>query len=442
MLLKSEDKQFKLADDGQVLWQQDATNPLPGAPVGRIKKGDLLLKPRVDVNDSNLLDGQDKNAIQEKLQDWLDRHVHFSLEPLFRLVGGDDFTAQARGIAFQLQQALGILPRESVEDLIGGLDEEGRKALRARKVRMGPLLIFLPELNKPAAIRLRAILLSLWQGRELPAELPRDGMVSFTIDPQTVDADYYRAIGYPVYGPRAIRVDMLDRVVCAVYDAAKDGKFQAQHKMAEWLGSNILDLYAVLDAMGHKMTHDPASEKAAAPAPAVSPSLEAMEAIAPVESDAPAEAPEEDAVSSSMEVPAVEEVPGGGPTMDAMPTQEQPAGDAPAEKAAAVKPELATFRLKRGKANEAAQPRERAPREKKNFSKADKKPFNKDGKKEGGRPESRDGKKPFKKKDGRPQRDDRNDDRGERVYSSAPSTVADSPFAILQQLKLGNEKKS
>ena len=75
----------------------------------------------------------------------------------------------------------------------------------------------------------------------LPAEVPADGIVSFSIKDKDVDADYYRAIGYPVYGPRAMRVDMLDRVVCAVYDGAKDGKFMAQHQMAEWLGSNIED---------------------------------------------------------------------------------------------------------------------------------------------------------------------------------------------------------
>ena len=53
---------------------------------------------------------------------------------------------------------------------------------------------------------------------------------------------------------------MLDRVICAVYDAAKEGKFQAPHQMAEWLGSNITDLYAVLEAMGHTKIYDPADE--------------------------------------------------------------------------------------------------------------------------------------------------------------------------------------
>lgn len=405
MILKAEDKQFKLADDGQILWQQDASNPLPGAPVGKIRKGDAILKPKAEVLDSNLIDGTDKNAVTEKLNQWLERHVHFTLEPLFRLTGGEDLTAQARGIAFQLQEALGILPRASLEDMISGLDEEGRKALRSRKVRMGPLLVFLPELNKPATVRMRAILLTLWQGKELPAEVPKDGMVSFTVTDKNIDADYYRSIGYPVFGPRSIRVDMLDRVVCAVYDSAKDGKFQAQHKMAEWLGSNILDLYAVLEAMGHKIVYDPAAEKAKteeqpqaasdAPEDAVSPELEAMEAIAPVAEDVSL-AENNDAVA--------------------------------APSAAQIKPELATFRLKRGKANEEAKPR---PERK--FATKDKKPYNKDAKSK-----DRDGeKKPFKKKsDARPPRDN-----SERVYSAPAKGVSDSPFAILQQLKQGNDKK-
>lgn len=378
MILKSEDKQFKLADDGQILWQADATNPLPGQPVGVIKKGDALLKPRADVLDSNLLDGQDKTAVAEKLNDWLGRHIHFTLEPLFRLTGGDDLNAQARGIAFQLQESLGILPREALEDMIAGLDEEGRKALRARKVRMGPLLVFMPELNKPATVRLRGILLTLWSDKSLPAELPKEGIVSFTVADKNIDADYYRSIGYPVYGPRSIRVDMLDRVVCAVYDAAKEGKFQAEHKMAEWLGSNILDLYAVLEAMGHKLIHDPAAEKAKEEVPAS------------------VEAPVEPAAEGSAEATEVKPV--------------------------AVKPELATFRLKRGKANQAEKPREFKPREKK-FNNEDKKPFKKDDKKS------------FKRKEGgKPKREERHHDR-ERVYSSN-AKAEDSPFAILQQLNI------
>ncbi len=406
MILKAEDKQFKLADDGQILWQKDASNPLPGDAVGRVRKGDLLLKPRAEAFDSNLLDGQDKTAVQEKLQDWLERHVHFTLEPLFRLTGGDDLTAPARGIAFQLQEALGILPRGGLEDLIAGLDEEGRKALRARKVRMGPLLVFLPELNKPVAVRLRGILLTLWQGKELPAQLPKDGIVSFSVIDKEIDADYYRSIGYPVYGPRSIRVDMLDRVVCAVYDSAKDGKFQAQHKMAEWLGSNILDLYAVLEAMGHTKMSDPVVA-----APSSTPDVIAQPTDSAPEDDKPIPVAEEGAIA----VP-----------------------EAKVEKA---KPELAMFRLKRGKANEAEKPRAPKTFEKK-FEKKENKPFVKSDKKPFSERKKDDDKSFKKKKDaGRPKREEK-DSREDRVYSSNPAKLEDSPFAILQQLKLGNDKKS
>ncbi len=390
MVLKAEDKQFKLSDDGHILWQADATNPLPGEPIGKISKGDLLLKPRAAAIDTNLLDGHDKTAITEKLQEWLDRHIHFALEPLFRLTGGDDLTAQARGIAFQLQEALGILPRSNLEELIAGLDEEGRKALRARKVRMGPLLVFLPELNKPAAVRLRAILLTLFSGKELPAEIPKDGMVSFSIVDKNIDADYYRSIGYPVYGPRSIRVDMLDRVVCAVYDGAKDGKFQAEHKMAEWLGCNIADLYAVLGAMGHKLIHDPLNN--AAP-------------LTPPQAEGESPTTIEETTQN-----------GGG--------DETAATDLPIAKA---KPELATFRLKRGKADgiepqRAPRPERTANKKEKSFSKPDKK---------------KDDKKDFKhKKSDKPKREEKNYE--DKVYSSVSKKIEDSPFAVLLQLK---EKK-
>ncbi|MFA5591791.1 MAG: hypothetical protein WC989_00560 [Micavibrio sp.] len=472
MILKSEDKQLKLADDGQILWQADSTNPLPGQAIARIEKGEALLKPRVTLDPALLQEGVDTDALMQKLGEWLERYVHFTLEPLFRLTGGEDLNDPARAIAEKLQGALGILPREELEEDIAKLDEEGRKALRARKVRMGPLLVFLPELNKPAAVRLRGVLLTLWTDKKLPAALPKDGIVSFSIADQTVDADYYRSIGYPVYGPRSIRVDMLDRVVCAVYEAASGGKFQAQHKMAEWLGSNILDLYAVLQAMGHTLIHDPAAAKAEAEGAVIEASSSGAPdgalggpSVGQVETPA---APEETAVaveekpdSNTQAVnDTVEAVEGAEPAAVENAEAAETAETAEAAAAAAagateqagaeaaaktpvvvVKPELATFRLKRGKANESALKRPR-----REFAKKDQ---HAPGKQSFGQEKTGD-KKPFKGRDGK--RDDKRgnkrdkkqdwEDRSERVYSSQPKTLEDSPFAILQQLKLGNEKKN
>lgn len=373
MILISQDKHLRCDAEGRLFWQPDTTNPLPGQEVARVVKGEALLSPHVET------------TATEPVQETFDKALRETLAPLFALTEGEGLTDAAKTICERLQNALGILPREALEDAIATLDEEGRKALRARKVRMGPLLVFMPDLNKPAAVTLRAFLLSLWNGKALPAEKPNDGMVSFTIEGKNIDPDYYRSIGYPVYGPRAIRVDMLDRVVCAVYDNAKDGKFQAQHQMAEWLGSNINDLYAVLEAMGHTKLNDPIADKVKA-------EEEATEAAS-----APEEKPAEDTAAAA--------------------AAPQPA----------AKPELATFRLKRGKASAAAKefkPREK--REKKEFKNADKPKRDDKARGKGG------------KKFDKDKREKRYDE--DRVYSARPKVQEDSPFAILQQLKSGSKE--
>ena len=406
IMLNSVPKQFRLTDDGQIFWQKDATNPLPGEAVARVRKGASLMKPDVDVIDSDLLQGQDKAAVADHIRGWLqNHHIATVLEPLKALEAEDDkITPAVRGIAWQVYEGLGIVPRAQVEELIGTLTPEDRAALRARKIRLGPVLVFLPALNKPAAVRLRALLWSLWHDKSLPADVPNDGMVSKIIDEAAIDPVYFRSIGYPVYGGRVIRVDMLDRLISAIYDNAVKGEFQAKHEMAEWLGCSIPDLYKVLESMGHKKVEDK-----------------------PV------------AVEASAETPAVPDAPVAEVTAESL-IAEVKADDATEAKAeegkveAAAKPVLATFRLKRGKANESRPPRrehnrehhekrphgDRKPGGEKKFGDkkhGDRKPFNK-GK--GGKPEPR--------------------ERKEYVISAEAKTKADSPFAILQQLKSGDGK--
>ena len=117
------------------------------------------------------------------------------------------------------------------------------------------------------------------------------------------------------------------------------------------------------------------------------------------------------------------------------PAEETAATDAPSEPAAAepvpvtdvapaaVKPELATFRLKRGKAS---------------ASKPAFKPRDHKKKAEGGKDA-----KPRHDKPKKPRKGDKKPgprEERERVYSAAPKTVEDSPFAILQQLKTGSKE--
>lgn len=393
MILNAQPKQFTLKDDGQILFQVDASNPLPGQPVAQIRKGDSILRPALDLLPVDLVQGQDADAVKAFVTTWLHTHISTTLEFLEGLLKGDDFTGPVRDIAARVHDAMGIVPRQNVEDLIAQLDPETRKVLRQRHVRLGPVLIFVPELNKPAAVKLRALLWWMWSDRPLPAPVPKDGAVSIVVDEAQIDALYYRSIGYPVYGGRAIRVDMLDRLISAIYDTAKNGVFKAEHKMAEWMGCSVADLYKILEAMGHKKIDEPAATPVAVVTEAAEP------------------------------VVAAEPAPENVEPVNVEPVSVEPAKVEPA------KPELASFRLKRGKAGVEHAPRPaRFERSKTAAAKpvegeGHKKPsFNKDAPRKPKFNKSRDAKdhKPEKKP---------------MVFEAKAKTVGDSPFAALQALK-------
>lgn len=396
MIVNSQPKQLRLQDDGQILWQVDATNPMPGVPIARVSKGESQLKPHVDLLDADVLKDQDRDAVRNFVQVWLEQHIATVFEILGALTKGEGIDGPAKEIAQKVSEALGILPRQDLEPLIAGLDPDARRVLRQRHVRLGPILVFVPELNKPAAVRLRALLWWLWNDRTLPAPVPKDGAVSVVVDETQSDPVYYRAIGYPLYAGRSIRIDMLDRVVSAIYDNAKDGSFKATHAMAEWLGCSIPDLYKVLEAMGHAKTHDPADQPA------------------PVASVTPEQSP--------METPAE----------DFSETSAEPAAEKPEVPVVVVRPELATFHLKRGRANDSGRPprAERTGPAKTERQKFEKKPLEKKTS------ESRlDRDKKFKPHDkkGRPEREEKRF----MNFEARPTQIGDSPFSVLQQLKSG-----
>ena len=358
-VLTAQSSQLALSDEGQILFQEKVGSPLPGAPIARLVKGESILAPKI------VAEGLDDAALGA-VQVWFDAYVKTVLEPLLGLQD-EALDGAPKAIAAAVFAAFGTVPRADVQDNIAQLDETLRATIRAKKMRLGPLFVFQPELNKPAPIRLRSVLWSLFYDKPMPAAVPKDGVVSYAIE-EGCDADYFNMIGYPVYGGRAIRIDMLDRVVNAVYEGADKGKFKAEHKMAEWLGSTIEDLYKVLEALGHKKIYDPADE------------------VQSEEETTAAEAP-------AAELKVEESSEYAKPTAQASPQE---------------KPELATFVLKRGKANQSGDARTAKAKSGAKF-----------------------------KKDKAPKKGKRNKSTNKqpKVMSAEAKVQDDNPFAVLEQLK-------
>src|SRR6185312_1393686 len=130
-----------------------------GEAVGKLMPGDEVLRPRVRIIADEQLTGAARDAVQARLDLWVKAHLEKLLGPLFALSGAEDITGIARGVAFQLVEALGVLERHKVAEDVKGLDQAARATLRKYGVRFGAYHIYLPPLLKPAP---RVLATHLW----------------------------------------------------------------------------------------------------------------------------------------------------------------------------------------------------------------------------------------------------------------------------------------
>jgi ATP-dependent RNA helicase SUPV3L1/SUV3 len=292
-LSNAPDDQFVLTSDGTIRWTGDA--------VARLVAAEDALHPRLRIISDERLTGAPRDAVQARLELWLKTHIEKLLGPLFELSKAEDVTGIARGIAFQLTEALGVLERQKVAAEMKDLDQPSRATLRKYGVRFGAYHIYFPALLKPAA---RALASLLWVQKQDNVDLSAlsnaqhlasSGRTSFAAD-KALDRDAYRTLGYRLCGERAVRVDILERLADLIRPAlawregspgekpagAFDGRgFVVTQAMTSLAGSAGEDFAAILRALGYRMDRRPAPP----PAPPVAPETNAAEVVTPAEAN-------------------------------------------------------------------------------------------------------------------------------------------------------------
>ena len=259
------DEQFVLTSDGTLRWTGDA--------VAKMIAADDALHPRLRIIADERLTGAAREKVQARLDLWLKTHVEKLLAPLFELSGAEDITGIARGIAFQLVEALGVVERSRIAAEMKDLDQPSRAILRKYGVRFGAYHIYVPALLKPAARALAALLWALKQDNvDLSAlagaqQLAGSGRTSFPLDKQ-LPRDAFRVLGYRQCGERAVRVDILERLADLIRPAlawrqtspgakppgAFDGRsFVVTQAMTSLTGSAGEDFASILRALGYRM---------------------------------------------------------------------------------------------------------------------------------------------------------------------------------------------
>jgi ATP-dependent RNA helicase SUPV3L1/SUV3 len=276
-LSQASNDQIVLASDGALRWTGDL--------VGKLTAGDDTLRPRVRVIADEQLTGPARELVQTRLDLWLKTHIEKLLAPLFSLTAAEDVTGMARGVAFQLVEALGVLERQKVAEEVKGLDQPARATLRKYGVRFGAYHIYLPALLKPAP---RALATQLWAIKhESPdakgvgelLHLAASGRTSIPVDAET-PKPLYRMAGYRICGERAVRVDILERLADLIRpalswresapgpkpDGVFDGRgFLVTGAMTSLTGASGEDFASILRSLGYRMDRKPKPTDAPAP---------------------------------------------------------------------------------------------------------------------------------------------------------------------------------
>ncbi len=260
------DETFALALDGTIRWL--------GEPVARLQAGDRVLAPRFLILADEQLTGPARDKVEARLVLWLAAHVKKLLGPLLVLESGEGLDGIARGIAFQLAEHLGVLDRAIVANDVKALEQSDRATLRKMGVRFGAYHLLTPLLLKPAP---RALAAQLWmlkhggaevKGLDDIAHLASSGRTSLPVD-EDIPRALYRAAGFRVCGPRALRVDILERLADLIRPAiafrpgvtpgtpppgaySGDG-FTITGGMTSLIGSAGEDFAAVLKALGYRV---------------------------------------------------------------------------------------------------------------------------------------------------------------------------------------------
>ena len=255
-LAAAPDEEFALAADGRLLWR--------GGAVGRLLPGETPLHPRIAALPGDFLDGPPRELVRQRLAAFLEATLRQRLAALFRAEAAD-LTGPARGLVFQLGEALGSLPARAVASLRAGLGAGDRKTLARLGVRLGVETVYLEPLLKPAAAALCGV---LWA---VAAESPPPPMPAGTAPRRdaAVPEAGYAAMGYRVLGPRALRVDRLERFAAAARRQARQarqGPFTPTPALASLAGCRAAELPAVLTALGYRAVHDGADGSVRFPA--------------------------------------------------------------------------------------------------------------------------------------------------------------------------------
>ncbi len=237
---------IEAAPDQELGWGADHRLSWAGVPVARLRPGSGLLRPALEVFDSEFLDGPRRERVRLRLQRFVEGSIERALAPLFTAQAQATADPALRGVLHRLIESGGVLAGATEASTPPAV----RAALKPLGVKAGRFALFVPALLKPHAASVRASLLALRAGLPTPV-LPGPGRVS--IPPPDWPPGLAASVGWVDAGPAAIRLDVAERVAAELAWSARHRPAAVPDGLASRLAISREALPAVLRALGFRL---------------------------------------------------------------------------------------------------------------------------------------------------------------------------------------------
>ena len=198
--------EVEAAPDGALAFGDDNTLTWDGLPIARLRRGASALRPRVQMLDSEFLDGAQRERLRGRLQRFVDVRISHDLGPLLAAAEKGSGHPEFRGLLHRLTEALGLI----LGDEGDMLPPQARAGLKAIGVKAGRFGLFIPAVLKPRAAAMRGRLWGVQHGVAVP-ELPPPDLVSLPRRPDW-PAGFADAMGWLEAGPMLLRLDIAEKV--------------------------------------------------------------------------------------------------------------------------------------------------------------------------------------------------------------------------------------
>ncbi|HEY1614526.1 MAG TPA: helicase-related protein [Rhizomicrobium sp.] len=238
-----------LSEHGRIWWE--------GAIIARLARGASPLEPGVVLVCDERVRSDTRRMLTDRLRTWLTATIAARLAPLIALRKAADakpgtpdaLQAAARGIAHQLCEHFGSLRQDQPRS--PAWDRATEQALTRFGVRFARRSIYMHDLLRPDAAGMLVLLWSVWSEQEHIPGRPPPATTSFEPD-AAASPGFLAAAGFRPLGPRAIRLDILDRLEARLERAVRDGTFadQIDEALLSLLGCGMAAMVPVLAELG------------------------------------------------------------------------------------------------------------------------------------------------------------------------------------------------